>query len=117
LEDDLARLPEHEGAEQDASLQELPDLIVLKRVALVFTPQDEWAASATRESGTSLPRDHRAYKRAVAESPSSIDVASKRITSPVYRRSHEPTGSGGVLDLAQLRFPLAGQLGALQTSS
>jgi hypothetical protein len=39
LEDDLARLPEHEGAEQNASLQKLSDLVVPQHEALVFTPQ------------------------------------------------------------------------------
>ena len=75
LEGDLARLPEHERAEQDASLQELPDLAVPERVALVFSPQDEWAAfPPAGATETSLPRDHRAAAtRAVAE-PTCVEL-------------------------------------------
>ncbi len=111
----------YEGSEQDASLQALSDLVALECVALGFSPRDRWAAfPPPGEAETSLARDHRTTATRAVAKPPLVDrrriAATDHLSGVPDDLRHELTRvQAAALDLAQLRFPLAGQLGALQT--
>ena len=74
MEDHLARTRDRHGPEQHAPLQELADLVVPERVALVLPPEHERAAFPPAGAAEPpLPLDDRpAAARAVAE-PARVD--------------------------------------------
>ena len=108
------------GPEQDAPLQELADLLVPERAALVLPPEDERAALPPAGAAEPpLPLDHRAAAaRAVAE-PARVDrgrvAGADDLAGVPGDLRHEPARvQAAALDLAELRLPLARQLRALQ---